>query len=158
MPKLRCQVGNLIQFDCPGYPQKHGRKARVIAPASINGPDWWELELCDEFFLVPDGQSAGSRIKTSQAFAPDASLKPIPDEKTPEPAATGSFYAVAPSGVVFGPPVGMAEARKLVARHSGGGGAGWHIVTLDDLADTLTKLDEVWEANYRARMNSQEVH
>jgi hypothetical protein len=132
--------------------QLNGRRAHIVAAAAINGPDWWELELDDEFALVPDG--TGGRIRISQAFAPDASLKPVTEESAPA-VAPGSFYAIDLHGIVYGPATSVEGATNRATRH---GGAGWQIASMDHLADVLAHLDGVRVANYRTRTHSQEVH
>lgn len=117
MSSLRCQIGDLVQFDCPQFPRNHGRKARVVGSAAFNGPDWWEVELLHEFALVPDMEHSGNYVKTSQSYAPDSILKPITEvgEAPAAPPLDESFFVVDSSGIIFGPAMTIDEAREKVA-------------------------------------------
>ncbi|WP_233831781.1 hypothetical protein [Paraburkholderia sp. ZP32-5] len=121
MTDLHCKVGDLVEFDCPHNPESHGRSARVVGPAGINGPDWWELELRDEFFVIPDIDNPGCYVKTSQSFAPDHILKPyevtqIDRARLPRRLPIGDlFYVVGSHGIIYGPPMLMDAAKRKAA-------------------------------------------
>ncbi|HEY1998798.1 hypothetical protein [Paraburkholderia sp.] len=123
MPNLRFSIGDLVQLD--------GHPARVIAPAGFNGPDWLELEMLDEFALIPDDGQPGGYFKTSQAFAPDSSLKPITDTAAPE-VVSGEVYVVDRHGIIYGPAISRARAEQRIASKSG-----WKIIPQEDVAALL---------------------
>jgi hypothetical protein len=142
MSNLHYQPGDLVRFDCPNSPLNHGRKARVVGPAGINGPDWFELELVDEFFLIPDTDRPGHYFKTSQVFASASILKPIADAgQTPEgPPFDESFYIVNSRGIIFGPPMKIDRARERVSEMNRSDGP--EIVPAWMLIDILAKVLE----------------
>lgn len=130
----RYHAGDLVKID--------QQRARVVGPAGFNGDNWHELELLDDYYLVPDGQGAGVLIKTAQKFAPDASLEPLAADEIAPPRVNGQFYAVSPRGIAYGPPTDREGAEQVVARRSQGGGKGWRIVTAGDLAPHIHEFDE----------------
>lgn len=74
---------------------------------------------------------------------------------------TEIFYAVAPCGLVYGPPADFERAQACVAMHRlSPEEGGWRIVTEDRLSETLAEIDAEMDARYRARMAAYgvEVH
>jgi hypothetical protein len=75
--------------------------------------------------------------------------------------ASHSFYAVAPCGLIYGPPCSFEKAQAVVVTHRlSPDEEGWHIVPEDQLQETLAEIDANLDAQYRARMAAYgvEVH
>jgi hypothetical protein len=131
----RFRAGDLVKID--------QQRARVVGPAGFNGDNWHELELLDDYYLVPDGQRARGLIKTAQRFASDASLEPLAADGVAPHRIDGQFYAVSPRGIAYGPPTDREGAERVIAnRCRGGDGTGWRIVTVEDLAPHIHEFDE----------------
>ncbi|PQV51815.1 hypothetical protein [Paraburkholderia sp. BL21I4N1] len=149
MSNLRFQIGDRVRTP-------KGDRGRIVAPAGFNGPDWWEIEPIDKFWLAPDGKRHGSRIRVAQIFATDSSLAPC-DDFSPPKAATGEYYAVAPSGLVYGPAMSMDEAKSLIARRSNERDElVWHIFTEDELPEALARFDAELEERYQQRIEQND--
>lgn len=110
---IRFRAGSLVEFDCPHFPETHGRQARIIGVAGFNGPDWWELELFNEFVVMPDPEHVGGQVLVRQSFAPDAILKPITHIRAARSEPVGdSFYLVDSHGFIFGPAMTFDHAKQ----------------------------------------------
>lgn len=141
---LHCRIGDLVEFDCPNVPEDHGRKARVIGPAGFNGLDWWELELLNEFVVMPDPEHVGGHVLVRQSFAPDARLKPIAEAHITNtvPVAGDAFYVVDSRGFIYGPPMTIEAARLKASDHERTRG-GAQIVLAATLEETVAGAREL---------------